>query len=329
MLRASEAGPITSRLGGGFPRRSRSTTPSRWRRPAEFATPILGRVVSRHGRDRRGVRRPAPARRRGGVLGPPGPLRRAAGRHAGPARLRRSNQGVPLDRPGARATPLATTLDRGLQTRAESLLALQAAGTATALVAIRPSDGAILPAASVPGATGSTSRPRAVRARLDVQGGLGADAAARGAHPAEPVELPATVSVDGNRSRTRRLPGRCRSARPRCARGHELVQHRVRGLDRELGRGDLAEAAEAIGARVDQGPLPGVLRQVPPPRSETEAAADLIGQGTALGLADDDGDRGRLGAGRADRACPTCSTIPAEASPQSPLTGAEGRALQG
>jgi cell division protein FtsI/penicillin-binding protein 2 len=50
-----------------------------------------------------------------------------------------------------------------------------------------------------------------------------------------------------------------------------------------LGDGDLADAAASLGFGVDQDlGFPAYFREVPPPRSETEAAAGLIGHGTVL-----------------------------------------------
>ena len=50
-----------------------------------------------------------------------------------------------------------------------------------------------------------------------------------------------------------------------------------------LGEGDLAAAAAALGVGADQDlGFPAYFGQVPPPQSQTEAAADLIGQGTVL-----------------------------------------------
>ena len=98
------------------------------------------------------------------------------------------------------------------------------------------------------------------------------------------MSCPATVSVDGKSFKNY-------DDYPADALGEITLRRAVAnscntafvGSADELGRGDLAEAAAALGLGVDQDlGFPAYFGQVPPPRSETEAAADLIGQGTVL-----------------------------------------------
>ena len=71
-----------------------------------------------------------------------------------------------------------------------------------------------------------------------------------------------------------------------------------------LDEGDLAAAAGSLGLGVDHDlGFPAYFGQVPAPESETEAAADLIGQGKVLASPDGDGRGRRLGAVPARPSC--------------------------
>ena len=126
---------------------------------------------------------------------------------------------------------------------------------------------------------------RPVRPRLDLQGRLLAGAAALGA-AARPAG--AVPRHDGRRRQVvqelRRLPRARASARSRLrqAVANSCNTAFITARDR-LGDGDLADAAAALGLGVDHDlGFPAYFGQVPPPETETEAAADLIGQGTVL-----------------------------------------------
>jgi cell division protein FtsI/penicillin-binding protein 2 len=179
--------------------------------------------------------------------------------------------------------PLATTLDENLQLAAERILA--DVGPASALVAIRPSDGAILAAANGPGTDGyniATFGQLPPGSTFKIASSLALLRA--GLTPESPVPCTASVVVDGKRfenyddypsgrlgtiSLSAALANSCNTAFI-AARG-------------DTPSGGLAEAAAALGLGVDHDlGLPAYFGQVEPPASETEGAAAMIGQGTVL-----------------------------------------------
>ncbi|WP_208006794.1 penicillin-binding transpeptidase domain-containing protein [Aeromicrobium phragmitis] len=179
---------------------------------------------------------------------------------------------------------LRTTLDAAMQQKAEAILA--GAGEdapPSALVAMRPSDGALLAAANGNGglniattgqyAPGSTFKLVTALALLR-----------SGVAPGDVIECPATINVDGrvfenyddyptNRlgavSLTTAFANSCNTA---------LIGARDRLDDTAL-----TEAADALGLGRDHDlGFPSYFGQVPPPEGETEKAADVIGQGKVL-----------------------------------------------
>ncbi len=179
--------------------------------------------------------------------------------------------------------PLRTTLDIDLQIKAESALA--DVGPASALVAIRPSDGAILVAASGPGSKGLNTATYGQYAPGSTFKVVSSLALLRsGLRPEQTVTCPATTVVDGKSFKNyddypasglgtitlrQAVANSCNTA---------FISARGR-----LSDGDLADAAAALGLGVDHDlGFPAYFGQVPPPEGETEAAADLIGQGTVL-----------------------------------------------
>lgn len=179
--------------------------------------------------------------------------------------------------------PLRTTLDLDLQVEAESLLA--DVGPASALVAIRPSDGSILAAANGPGtggynmatfgqfAPGSTFKSVSTLALLR-----------QGLKPDSAVDCPPTITVDGKSfknysdypsSGIGRIPFRTALANS-C--NTAFIGERDRLGDREL-----FDAAASLGMGIDHDlGFPAYFGSVTPPATETEKAADMIGQGTIL-----------------------------------------------
>jgi cell division protein FtsI/penicillin-binding protein 2 len=179
--------------------------------------------------------------------------------------------------------PLRLTMDLRLQSLAERLLA--GVGPASALVAIRPSSGAIVAAANGPGngglnlatygqfAPGSTFK--SVSALALLRSGLTPDSV---------VDCPPSVVVDGKRfenyddyppAELGRIPFRTALA-------NSCNTAFIGPADR-LGDGDLADAAATLGLGVDHDlGFPAYFGQVRPPASQTEGAADMIGQGTIL-----------------------------------------------
>ncbi|MFL6154900.1 MAG: penicillin-binding transpeptidase domain-containing protein [Marmoricola sp.] len=184
------------------------------------------------------------------------------------------------------ATPgkdLALSLDARLQTKAQQLLGRY--GPASALVALRPSTGEVLVAASGPGSDGyntATFGQYAPGSTFKIVSSLALLRA--GVKPTTVVSCPATVSVDGKvfknysdypSNRNGRIPLRQAVANS-CNTAFISERSQVTGTA-------LADAAAALGFGVDHDTgFPAYFGQVPAPKSETEAAADLIGQGKVL-----------------------------------------------
>lgn len=182
---------------------------------------------------------------------------------------------------------LRLTLDRDLQLRAEEVLSSHVSedGPRSALVALRPSTGEVLAAANGPGNGGlnvATTGRYAPGSTFKVVTALALLRA--GVDPDDTLPCPATTYVDGRRFKnydnypasmtgdidfTTAIAHSCNTA---------LID--ARG---ELDGTRLAEAAAALGLGVDHDlGAPAYFGQVPEPRTETEHAASLIGQGRVL-----------------------------------------------
>jgi hypothetical protein len=179
--------------------------------------------------------------------------------------------------------PLITTMDVELQLTAERLLA--DTGPAAALVAIRPSTGAILAAANGPGTNGANIATFGQAAPGSTFKTVSSLALLRaGVRPDDLVDCPATVVVDGRAFENYddyppgglgRIP--FRSALANSCNTAFIGEHD------KIGGSVLADAAASLGLGIDHDlGFPAYFGQVPPPETETEAAADLIGQGTVL-----------------------------------------------
>lgn len=236
-----------------------------------------------------------------------------------------------LHRVDARAGgTLELTLDARLQQAAEGLLA--GVGPASALVALRPSDGAILAAANGPGTNGYNiatfgqfapgSTFKSVSSLALLRGGLTLSS-----------RVPCTTSivVDGKRftnysdypsGATGRIPLRTAVANS-CNTALISQADKVQGTA-------LYDAAVSLGMGLDHDlGFPAYLGSVEPAQSETGAAAALIGQGTILAspmvMATVIGSvqRGEL---VIPRMVPSVEVSPPDGA--QPLTGAEARALR-
>ncbi|MCF6376610.1 penicillin-binding protein [Nocardioides KLBMP 9356] len=188
--------------------------------------------------------------------------------------------------PAVDGAPLATTLDVRIQEQAEAALAtLGDRAPASALVAIRPSDGAILATANGAGAEGADladtgqyapgSTFKVVSSLALLRSGLG---------PGDRVSCPATTVVDGRSFKN--YDDYPASSIGEITLGQAVAQSCntafVGNADR-LQPGDATAAAQALGLGTDHDlGFPVYFGQVPPPETETGAAADLIGQGTVL-----------------------------------------------
>jgi cell division protein FtsI/penicillin-binding protein 2 len=178
---------------------------------------------------------------------------------------------------------LALTLDADLQTDAEALLA--DVTSASALVAIRPSDGAILAAANGPGTAGQNfatygqfppgSTFKIVSSLALLRAGL---------TPESTVSCPPTLTVDGKEfGNYSDYPSSANGDIPLRTALAQSCNTAFIGARDQLGEADLASAAASLGFGVDHDlGFPAYFGSVEPPASETEAAADLIGQGTIL-----------------------------------------------
>lgn len=179
--------------------------------------------------------------------------------------------------------PLRLTLDTDLQLAAERLLA--GVGPASALVALRPSDGEILVAANGPGTDGYNmatfgqfapgSTFKAVSSLALLRAGL---------TPSSTVSCTPSVVVDGKRfenyddypsSGLGRIPLRTAVANS-CNTAFISQAGRLRD-------DDLGDAAASLGLGIDHDlGFPAYFGQVAPPESATQEAADMIGQGKVL-----------------------------------------------
>jgi cell division protein FtsI/penicillin-binding protein 2 len=185
--------------------------------------------------------------------------------------------------PAVAGKPLRLTLDPRLQLLAEQVLS--SVGPASAIVAIRPSTGAVLAAANGPGndnyddatygrfAPGSTFKTVATLALLR-----------KGATPSSPIDCPTSVNVDGKVftndsyyppsangriTLASALANSCNTA---------YINERTR-----LGKDDLVQAAATLGMGVDHDVgFPAYFGNVVPPTTETTKAADMIGQGQVV-----------------------------------------------
>jgi hypothetical protein len=182
-----------------------------------------------------------------------------------------------------RGEPLQLTLDQDLELEAERLLA--GVGPASALVAIRPSTGAIVAAANGPGNDGYNMATYGQFAPGSTFKSVSALALLRsGLTPESTVPCTTSITVDGKRfenyddypaSALGRIPLRTALANS-CNTAFISQAGRLHGSD-------LADAAASLGLGVDHDlGFPAYFGSVEPPATETEGAADMIGQGTIL-----------------------------------------------
>ncbi|WOF24400.1 penicillin-binding transpeptidase domain-containing protein [Microbacterium betulae] len=188
---------------------------------------------------------------------------------------------------GVEGQPLVLTLDQGIQSSAEEILAGLGGEEApgSAIVAVRPSTGEVLAAANGEGNAGHNvattgayapgSTFKLVTALALLRAGVALD---------DIVSCPPSLEVDG-------FTFQNDDDYPDSAVGditfETAIAHSCNtaliGLRDRIDEGALETAAESLGlgAEVDLG-YPASLGQVPEPEGETEKAADLIGQGRVL-----------------------------------------------
>ncbi len=185
--------------------------------------------------------------------------------------------------PAVNGKPVQITLVPRMQQLAEQALART--GPASALVAIKPSTGAIVAAASGPGSKGYNTATYGQYAPGSTFKMIDSLALLRsGLTPSSPVTCTTSLTVNGKKftndseypagkvgriTLTDALANSCNTA--------FISQHgRLKG-------GDLQQAAAALGFGVDHNVgFPAYFGQIPAPASEVEKAADMIGQGKVL-----------------------------------------------
>ncbi len=180
--------------------------------------------------------------------------------------------------------PLATTLDLRLQERAEEILA--DVGPASALVAVQPSTGDVLAAASGPGSEGYSTATVGQYAPGSTFKVVSSLALLRsGLSPRSPASCPATTVVDGKTFKNY-------DDYPATGIGRITLREAVANscntafIEARDRVADLPAGAAALGLGVDHDlGFPAYFGQVPSRSqagSETGAAAALIGQGRVL-----------------------------------------------
>jgi cell division protein FtsI/penicillin-binding protein 2 len=185
--------------------------------------------------------------------------------------------------PAVPGTPLHLTLEPRLQLLAERILST--VRPASAIVAIRPSTGAILAAANGPGnngyndATYGRFAPGSTFKTVDSLALI-----KKGVRPSSPVDCPTSVNVDGKVFTND-------SFYPPSALGHITLATAIANSCNtayinertKLGPHDLVDAAATLGMGVDHDTgFPSYFGNVVPPTTETTKAADMIGQGEIL-----------------------------------------------
>ncbi len=226
--------------------------------------------------------------------------------------------------------PLRTTFDLQAQTLAEK--ALGGTSSPSALVAIRPSTGDILAAASGPKSNGYNTATYGRYAPGSTFKVVSSLALLRsGVTPDSMVECPATLRVNGKQfknysdyppSALGRIPFRTAIA--------NSCNTAVIGQRGKLDTNTLTDAAAALGLGVDHDlGFPAYFGSAPAASSETEGAADMIGQGKVLAsplTMSTVAASVRKGAVVVPRLLPDAKAEPAQ--PGSPLTAKESDQLR-
>lgn len=179
--------------------------------------------------------------------------------------------------------PVATTLDIDLQMEAERVLA--DVEPPSAIVAIQPTTGNVLAAASGPGGEGYSTATLGQYAPGSTFKLASALALLRAGHsPDETVECPDTITVNGRRFGNY-------SDYPSSELGEITLRTAFAqscntafiGLREDVPQADLAAAAIALGIGIEADPsVPAFLGSVPDRADGTEHAASMIGQGNVL-----------------------------------------------
>lgn len=180
--------------------------------------------------------------------------------------------------------PLKTTLDPALQTLAETTL--EKVGPASAIVALRPSTGAVLAAASGPGSNGYNTAMLGQYAPGSIFKIVDSLALFRnGLTPDSKVQCTPTLTVDGRRFKNSEgyPEGSLGSVTLREAFAHSCNTAFIAARN-AVSQAQLESAATALGVAVDAPALgaDAFLGSVPGEAAGTEHAASMIGQGKVL-----------------------------------------------
>lgn len=181
-------------------------------------------------------------------------------------------------------TPLKTTIDPRLQSLAESTL--QGVAPASAIVALRPSSGAVLAVASGPGSNGYNTAMLGQYAPGSIFKMVDSLAMFRnGLTPDSKVECTPTLTVDGRTFKNAEgyPEGSLGSVSLRDAFAHSCNTAFIAARD-TVSQGQLEAAALAMGIAVEAPSLgaEAFLGSVPGDAAGTEHAASMIGQGKVL-----------------------------------------------
>ncbi len=181
-------------------------------------------------------------------------------------------------------TPLKTTLDPKLQQLAEDVLGK--VGPASAIVALRPSSGAVLAAASGPGSNGYDTAMLGQYAPGSIFKMVDSLAMFRnGMTPDSKVDCPATLTVDGRTFKNAEgyPESSLGSVTLRDAFAHSCNTAFINARD-TVSQAQLESAATSLGVAVEAPALGAAafLGSVPGEAEGTEHAASMIGQGKVL-----------------------------------------------
>ena len=181
-------------------------------------------------------------------------------------------------------TPLKTTIDPALQALAETTL--EDVGPASAIVALRPSSGAVLAVASGPGSNGYNTAMLGQYAPGSIFKMVDSLAMFRnGLTPDSKVECTPTLTVDGRtfKNADGYPEGSLGSVSLRDAFAHSCNTAFIAARD-TVSQGQLEAAALAMGIAVEAPSLgaDAFLGSVPGEAAGTEHAASMIGQGKVL-----------------------------------------------
>ncbi len=181
-------------------------------------------------------------------------------------------------------TPLKTTLDPKLQQLAEDTLAK--VGPASAIVALRPSSGAVLAAASGPGSNGYDTAMLGQYAPGSIFKIVDSLAMFRnGMTPDATVDCPATLTVDGRTFKNAEgyPASSLGSVTLRDAFAHSCNTAFINAREK-VSQAQLESAATSLGVAVEAPTLGAAafLGSVPGEATGTEHAASMIGQGKVL-----------------------------------------------